>query len=52
MIDDVLRLSLANSKGEMGTLLLFIELDEQLGLDQINLCNMYSSAITYRQPEI
>ena len=44
MIDDVLRLSLANSKGEMVPFSSFIELDEQLGLDQINLYNMYSSA--------
>ena len=44
VIDDVLRLSLANSKGEMVPFSSFIELDEQLGLDQINLYNMYSSA--------
>lgn len=44
VIDDVLRLSLANSKGEMVPFSSFIELDKQLGLDQINLYNMYSSA--------
>lgn len=44
VIDDVLRLSLENSSGEMVPFSAFTEVVEQLGLDQINLYNMYSSA--------
>lgn len=44
LINDVFRLSLANNKGDMVPFSSFIELDEQLGLDNINLYNMYSSA--------
>lgn len=43
-INDIFRLSLANSKGDMVPFSSFMELDEQLGLDNINLYNMYSSA--------
>lgn len=54
VIDDVMRLSLENSAGKMVPFSAFTEAVQQLGLDQINLYNMYSSAsITwYRQPEI
>ncbi len=44
VIDDVLKLSVVNRKGEMVPFSSFIALDEQLGIDQINLYNMYSSA--------
>lgn len=44
LINDVFRLSLANNQGDMVPFSSFIELDEQLGLDNINLYNMYSSA--------
>lgn len=44
VIDDVLRLSLENSQGKMVPFSAFTEVKEQLGLDQINLYNMYSSA--------
>lgn len=43
-INDLFRLSLANSKGDMVPFSSFMELNEQLGLDNINLYNMYSSA--------
>lgn len=44
VIDDVLRLSLENSSGEMVPFSAFTQVVENLGLDQINLYNMYSSA--------
>lgn len=44
VIDDVLRLSLENSSGKMVPFSAFTEISPQLGLDQINLYNMYSSA--------
>lgn len=44
LIDDIFRLSIANSNGDMVPFSSFVELDEQLGLDNINLYNMYSSA--------
>lgn len=44
VIDDVLRLSLENSSGEMVPFSSFTKVEEQLGLNQINLYNMYSSA--------
>lgn len=44
VIEDVLRLSLENSSGQMVPFSSFMQPDERLGLDQINLYNMYSSA--------
>ena len=44
VIDDVMRLSLENSAGKMVPFSAFTEAVQQLGLDQINLYNMYSSA--------
>ncbi|MBC8617424.1 efflux RND transporter permease subunit [Parabacteroides faecis] len=44
VIDDVMRLSLENSAGKMVPFSAFTEAIQQLGLDQINLYNMYSSA--------
>lgn len=44
MIDDVLSLSLENSSGEMVPFSAFTQAEEQLGQNQINLYNMYSSA--------
>lgn len=44
VINDVLRLSLGNSSGKMVPFSAFTQVEEQLGLDQINLYNMYSSA--------
>lgn len=44
VIDDVLRLSLENSSGKMVPFSSFTEVEPQLGLDQITLYNMYSSA--------
>lgn len=44
VIDDVLHLSLENSSGKMVPFSAFTQVKEQLGLDQINLYNMYSSA--------
>ena len=44
VIDDVMRLSLENSSGKMVPFSAFTEAKQQLGLDQINLYNMYSSA--------
>ncbi|WP_459186904.1 efflux RND transporter permease subunit [Parabacteroides sp. APC149_11_2_Y6] len=43
-IDDVLHLSIENSDGKMVPFSAFTEIKETLGLDQINLYNMYSSA--------
>lgn len=44
VIDDVMRLSLENNSGKMVPFSAFTEAQQQLGLDQINLYNMYSSA--------
>ncbi|MBQ8530172.1 MAG: multidrug efflux RND transporter permease subunit [Parabacteroides sp.] len=44
VIDDILHLSLENSSGKMVPFSAFTEVKEQLGLDQINLYNMYKSA--------
>lgn len=44
VIDDVLRLSLENSSGKMVPFSAFTTVEQVLGLDQINLYNMYSSA--------
>lgn len=44
VIDDVLHLTLENSTGKMVPFSAFTEVKEVLGLDQINLYNMYSSA--------
>lgn len=44
VIDDVMRLSLENSAGKMVPFSAFTEAKQELGLDQINLYNMYSSA--------
>lgn len=44
VIDDVLRLSLENSSGKMVPFSAFTQVEEELGLDQINLYNMYKSA--------
>lgn len=44
VIDDVLRLSLENSSGEMVPFAAFTRVEEILGLNQINLYNIYSSA--------
>ena len=43
VIDDVLHLSLENNSGKMVPFSAFTEVKEQLGLDQINLYNMYKS---------
>lgn len=43
VIDDVLKLSVANSAGERSPFF-FHKVEEQLGQDQINRYNMYSTA--------
>lgn len=44
MIDDVLKLSVPNAAGEMVPFSSFTKVEEQLGQDQINRYNMYSTA--------
>jgi len=44
VIDDVLKLSVPNAAGEMVPFSSFTEVEEQLGQDQINRYNMYSTA--------
>lgn len=44
VIDDVLKLSVSNSAGEMVPFSSFTKVEEQLGQDQINRYNMYSTA--------
>lgn len=44
VIDDVLRLSVPNASGEMVPFSSFTTIKEQLGMDQINRYNMYSTA--------
>lgn len=44
VIDDVLKLSVANSQGDMVPFSSFTKVQEQLGMDQINKYNMYSTA--------
>lgn len=44
VIDDVLKLSVPNAKGEMVPFSSFTNVEEQLGQDQINRYNMYTTA--------
>ena len=44
IVEDVLRLSVPNSKGDMVPFSAFTRIEEQLGMDQINRYNMYSTA--------
>jgi len=44
VIDDVLKLSVQNASGEMVPFSSFMHVEEQLGMDQINRYNMYSTA--------
>lgn len=44
LIDDVLKLSVPNSSGEMVPFSSFTKVEEQLGMDQISRYNMYSTA--------
>lgn len=44
VIDDVLKLSVVNSKGEMVPFSSFTQIEQKLGMDQINRYNMYSAA--------
>ena len=44
VIDDVLKLSVPNASGEMVPFSSFVKVEEQLGMDQINRYNMYSTA--------
>ena len=44
VIDDVLKLSVPNATGEMVPFSAFTKVEEQLGMDQINRYNMYSTA--------
>lgn len=44
IIDDVLKLSVQNASGEMVPFSAFMRVEEQLGMDQINRYNMYSTA--------
>lgn len=44
IIDDVLKLSVQNESGEMVPFSAFMQVTEQLGMDQINRYNMYSTA--------
>ena len=44
VIDDVLKLSVPNASGEMVPFSSFTRMEEQLGMDQINRYNMYSTA--------
>lgn len=44
VIDDVLKLSVPNSAGEMVPFSSFTKVEERLGMDQINRYNMYSTA--------
>lgn len=44
VIDDVLKLGVQNAKGEMVPFSAFTQVEEQLGMDQINRYNMYSTA--------
>ena len=43
-IDDVLKLSVENSKGEMVPFHTFMQVEQVLGMDQVNRYNMYQSA--------
>ena len=42
VIDDVLKLSVVNSKGGMVPFSSFTQIEQKLGMDQINRYNMYS----------
>ena len=44
IIEDVLKLGVPNASGEMVPFSSFTQIDEQLGMDQINRYNMYSTA--------
>ena len=44
MLTDILKLSVQNSDNKMVPFSAFVELEEQLGLDNINMYNMYQSA--------
>lgn len=44
VIDDVLKLSVVNAKGEMVPFSSFTQIEQKLGMDQINRYNMYSAA--------
>ena len=44
IIDDVLKLGVPNASGEMVPFSSFTQIDEQLGMDQINRYNMYPTA--------
>lgn len=44
VIDDVLKLGVQNAQGEMVPFSAFTKIEEQLGMDQINRYNMYSTA--------
>ena len=44
IVDDVLRLSVPNNKGDMVPFSAFTRIEERLGMDQINRYNMYSTA--------
>lgn len=44
VINDVLKLSVINNKGNMVPFSAFVSINEQLGMDQINMYNMYPSA--------
>lgn len=44
IVDDVLKLSVPNTSGEMVPFSSFTHIEEQLGMDQINRYNMYSTA--------
>lgn len=44
IIDDVLKLGVRNAQGEMVPFSAFTQIEEQLGMDQINRYNMYSTA--------
>ncbi|MEG0455314.1 MAG: efflux RND transporter permease subunit, partial [Bacteroides sp.] len=44
VIDDVLKLSVPNAKGEMVPFSSFTKVEEQLGEDQVNRYNMYPTA--------
>lgn len=43
-IDDVLKLSVENARGEMVPFQSFVQVEEVLGMDQVNRYNMYQSA--------
>lgn len=44
VVDDVLKLSVANAQGEMVPFSSFTKVEERLGMDQVNRYNMYAAA--------